>query len=80
MNWQKSDHHEQSYTHGDAIKSKPSWLVFMSYIYLMTDHILKLSKYLENSTNNMIPTLRCVTKCHTLSHISDPLKYVTTGS
>ena len=42
--------------HGVSIKTKPNCLC---HIYLMPDHItLKLSRYLENCTNNMIPTLR----------------------
>jgi len=41
---------ECMYVHGDSIKSKPNCLC---HIYLMLDHItLKLSRYLENSTNN----------------------------
>jgi len=41
------------YIHGDSIKCKPNCLC---HIYLIPDHIiLKLSRYLENSTNIMIP-------------------------
>jgi len=37
-----------------SLKNKPNCLC---HIYLMPDHIiLKLSRYLENSTNNKIPT------------------------
>ena len=44
------------YIHGDSIKTKPNCLC---HIYLMPDHIiLKLSSYLENWTNKMIPTIR----------------------
>ena len=33
--------------------------IYLICIYIMPDHIiLKLSRYLENSTNNMIPTHR----------------------
>jgi len=42
--------------HGGSVKSKPSCLC---HIYLMPNHIIrKLSRYWENSTNNMIPTYR----------------------
>jgi len=41
---------------GDSIKREPNCLC---HIYLKPDHIiLKLSRYLENSTKNMIPTFR----------------------
>jgi len=42
------------YIDGGSMKSKPNCLC---YIYVMPDHIiLKLSRYLDNSTKNMIPT------------------------
>jgi len=44
------------YIHGDSIKSKPNCLC---HIYLMPDHImLKLPRYLDNSSNNNIPAHR----------------------
>src|SRR6218665_1703981 len=44
--------------HGGSIKSKPNCLC---HIYLMPDHIiLKLSRYLENTINNMIPIHRSI--------------------
>ena len=44
----------QTYIHGDSIKTKPNWLC---HIYLIPDHIiLKLFRYSEYWTNNMIPT------------------------
>src|SRR6218665_1957740 len=40
--------------HGDSIKTKPNCLC---HIYLILDHIIKkLSRYLDSSTKNMIPT------------------------
>src|SRR6218665_1727804 len=40
--------------HGGSMKSKPNCLC---HIYLMPDRIIpKLSRYLENSIKNMIPT------------------------
>src|SRR6218665_2988356 len=44
------------YIHDDSIKSKPNCLC---HIYLIPDHIIsKLSRCLENSTNNTIPECR----------------------
>ena len=40
--------------HGGSMKSKPNCL---RHICLMSDHIIiKLARYLENSTKDMIPT------------------------
>jgi len=42
--------------HGGSMKSKPNGL---SYIYLLPDHsIIKLPRYLDNSTKNVIPAHR----------------------
>src|SRR6218665_514922 len=48
--------HVYTSLHGGSVKTKPNCLC---HIYLMPNHIiLKLSRYLENSTSNMIPTHR----------------------
>jgi len=45
-----------SILNGDSIKTKPNCLC---HKYLILDHIIMtLSKYLDNSTKNMIPTYR----------------------
>jgi len=42
--------------HGDSIKSKPNCLCYINI--MLDDIILKLSRCLENSTNNMISAHR----------------------
>jgi len=45
------------FIHVDSIKSKPNRLCHI-YLTPPVHIILKLSRYLENSTNKMIPTYR----------------------